>query len=87
VAVWKAGPTCFCIRFTSEPAYSTSTGPDPVAVDVGEVEALPDELGEELLDELLGELEQAAAASPTHAMNTAAANRLLDDRKVSIPRP
>jgi hypothetical protein len=32
------------------------------------------------------ELEQAAAASPTHAMPSTAAIRLPDDRKVSIPR-
>jgi hypothetical protein len=34
----------------------------------------------------LDELEQAAAASPRHAIPSAAATRLRDDRKVSIPR-
>jgi len=34
----------------------------------------------------LDELEHAAAASPMHAMPSAAAIRLRDDRKVSIPR-
>ncbi|MFY9669213.1 MAG: hypothetical protein WAK44_14800 [Trebonia sp.] len=34
----------------------------------------------------LDELEQAAAASPMHAMPSTAAIRLPDDRKVSIPR-
>jgi hypothetical protein len=37
-------------------------------------------------DEDDGELLQAAAASPRHAMPNAAANRLLDDRNLSIPR-
>src|SRR5215469_14841734 len=36
--------------------------------------------------ELLDELEQAAAVSPMQAMPSMPANRLLDDRKVSIPR-
>jgi hypothetical protein len=70
------------MRFTSEPAYSTSTGPDPVAAADGDVEALPAALGGELLDEL----EQAAVASPMQAMPSRPANRLLDDRKVSIHR-
>jgi hypothetical protein len=34
----------------------------------------------------LDELEQAAAASPMHAMPSTAATRLPDDRNVSIPR-
>jgi hypothetical protein len=34
----------------------------------------------------LDELEQAAAASPRHAIPSAAATRLRDDGKVSIPR-
>jgi hypothetical protein len=34
----------------------------------------------------LDELEQAAAASPRHAIPSTAATRLRDDGKVSIPR-
>ena len=53
----------------------------------GEVEALAAVVGE-LAGELLDELEQAAAASPMHAMPTVAANRVpgRGDRKVRIPR-
>jgi hypothetical protein len=56
------------MKFTSDPAYKTSTGPDPVA----EAEAdalLPDELaaadaaGELELDELLDELHPATATA------------------------
>jgi hypothetical protein len=38
-------------------------------------------------EEELDELEQAAAASPMHAMPSTAANRRPEGRKVSITRP
>ncbi|HET6188915.1 MAG TPA: hypothetical protein VFE59_18220 [Trebonia sp.] len=71
---------------TSEPAYSTSTGPEPVGV--AEADALAEALVaadvgvplEELLDEL-----QAAIATTPQVMPSTAANRLFDDRKGSIP--
>jgi len=76
--------------FTSEPAYSTLTGPDPVAE--ADAAGLLDELAvlgaaaDEEDDELLLLL-QAAAASDRHVMpSRAAANRLFDDLKGSIPR-
>jgi hypothetical protein len=92
VAAWNAGPTCFSIIFTSEPAYSTSTGPDPIAAGDGDalaegpvaaadgLVAGADELADELLDE------HAAADSPSNATPSTAAARLVDERKVSIPR-
>src|SRR5437588_9363752 len=64
VACWKAGPTCFCIRPTSDPAYRTLTGPDPVADEkaegdpAAEVRLAPPEAALDDLDEL-----QPAAAS------------------------
>jgi hypothetical protein len=64
--------------FTSDPAYSTSTGPDPVAA----VDGLAADV--ELEDELLDE--HAAADSPRNAMPSTAAVRLRDERKSSIPR-
>jgi hypothetical protein len=82
------------IRFTSEPAYSTFTAPEPVAEDDGEaaadddaaVEAAVDAgvlaAGDEV-DELEEEL-QAAAVRPRHAIASAAAIRRCDDPNVSM---
>ena len=82
------------IRLTSEPAYSTSTEPVPVAEDDGEAaadEAAGDDAavdagvlaaGDEV-DELEDEL-QAAAVRPRHAMPSAAAIRRRDDPNVSM---
>jgi hypothetical protein len=78
---------------TSEPAYSTSTDPDPVADDDGDGEAaadvaaaVADELdaaGADELDELEDEL-QAAAVRPRHAMPSAAATRRREDRNIGM---
>jgi hypothetical protein len=60
--------------------------PDTVVL-VLEADALALALALVVADEdELDELEQAAAASPRHAIPSAAATRLRDDRKVSIPR-
>jgi hypothetical protein len=62
------------MRSTSEPAYRTLTGPDPLAE--ADAEAEVEELllaGEEELDEL--EELQPAAASAAHTSATAAALR------------
>jgi hypothetical protein len=77
---------------TSEPAYSTLTGPEPVAED--DAEAAADDaaldaaddagvLAAGALDELEDEL-QAAAVRPRHAMPSTAATRRLDDRNVGM---
>jgi hypothetical protein len=87
----NAGPIWFSIRATSEPAYSTFTGPDPVGAAAAEelVDALADVLVVALADaeddELLDEL-HAAAVSPRNAipMTTAAGRRA--ERKVGILR-
>ncbi len=74
------------IRVTSEPAYSTSTEPVPVAEDDAEAAADDAALDAGVLDEL-AELEdelQAAAARPRHAMPSAAASRRRDDRNVGM---
>jgi hypothetical protein len=81
------------IRFTSEPAYSTFTAPEPVAEDDGEAaadvaagdDAAVDAgvLAAAELDELEDEL-QAAAVRPRHAMPSAAAIRRRDDPNVSM---
>jgi len=77
---------------TSEPAYSTSTEPEPVAEDDGEAadDAAGDDaavdagvLAADELDELEDEL-QAAAVRPRHAMPSAAAIRRRDDRNVGM---
>jgi ribosomal protein L12E/L44/L45/RPP1/RPP2 len=72
---------------TSEPAYSTSTGPEPVGVE--EADALAEALVAAdvgvLLEELLDELQAAIATTP-QVMPSTAANRLFDVRKGSIPR-
>ena len=77
------------IRFTSEPAYSTSTEPVPVGADDADAEAAGDDaaldagaLGADELDELEEEL-QPAAASPMKARPTTA-NRARVDRYVSM---
>jgi hypothetical protein len=57
--------------------------PDTVVL-VLEADALALVVADE--EDELDELEQAAAASPMHAMPSTAAIRLPDDRKVSIPR-
>jgi hypothetical protein len=57
--------------------------PDTVVL-VLEADALALVVADE--EDELDELEQAAAASPRHAIPSAAATRLRDDRKVSIPR-
>jgi hypothetical protein len=71
------------MKLTSDPAYRTSTGPDPVAVDVGDDDApaaLAEAAGLELeLDELLDEL-QAAAASMTLAHTSPVTIALRDAR-------
>jgi len=75
---------------TSEPAYSTSTEPEPVAEDDGEA-AADDAAGDDAAvdagvlaaDELEDEL-QAAAVRPRHAMPSAAAIRRRDDPNVSM---
>jgi hypothetical protein len=75
---------------TSEPAYSTSTEPEPVAEDDGEAAADDDAAvdagvlaaGDEV-DELEEEL-QAAAVRPRHAIASAAAIRRRDDPNVSM---
>ena len=90
--MWKAGSISFVIRVTSEPAYSTLTGPEPVAEDDGEagaddgaalVAAELEAAGADELDELEDEL-QAAAVRPRHAMPSTAATRRLDDRNVGM---
>jgi hypothetical protein len=73
------------IRFTSEPAYSTFTAPDPVgaaaADDAADDDALAagelDELAADELDELEEEL-QPAAASPRKARPTTASRARVD---------
>jgi len=82
----NAEPIWFSIMFTSEPAYSTFTGPDPVGAAAAEelVDAPADVLAEDE-DELLDEL-HAAAVSPRNAIPTTTAVRRRDERKVSIPR-
>jgi hypothetical protein len=71
---------------TSEPAYSTSTGPEPVGV--AEADALVAALVAAdvgvLLEELPDELQAAIATTP-QVMPSTAANRLFDVRKGSIP--
>jgi hypothetical protein len=54
------------------------------AVLLGVVEVVAAGVDED--DDEEGELLQAAAATPMHAMPNAAANRLLDVLKLSIPR-
>jgi hypothetical protein len=80
------------IRFTSEPAYSTFTAPEPVGADDAEAEAAGEdaaldagaagELTADELDELDEEL-QPAAASPTKARPTTT-SRARVDRYVSM---
>jgi hypothetical protein len=71
---------------TSEPAYSTSTGPEPASV--AEADALVAALVAAdvgvLLEELPDELQAAIATTP-QVMPSTAANRLFDVRKGSIP--
>jgi hypothetical protein len=67
---------------TSEPAYSTSTGPEPVGV--AEADALVAADVGVLLEELPDELQAAIATTP-QVMPSTAANRLFDVRKGSIP--
>jgi hypothetical protein len=76
------------MRVSRDPAENTSTSPlgsaaaELAGADAdaeGDVEAGADEDDE---DELL----QAAAVRPRHAMPATTANRLAEDRKVSIPR-
>jgi hypothetical protein len=67
---------------TSEPAYSTSTGPEPVAVEDGDALVAAD-VG--VLEELLDEL-QAASTATLQVMPSTAASRRCDVRKGSIPR-
>jgi hypothetical protein len=80
------------IRFTSEPAYSTFTAPEPVAEEDGEAAAdvaaaleagvlAAGALDE--LDELEDEL-QAAAVRPRHAIPSAAVSRRDDDRNIGM---
>jgi hypothetical protein len=60
--------------------------PDTVVLELeGDALALALVVADE--EDELDELEQAAAASPMHAMPSTAATRLPDDRNVSIPRP
>ena len=72
--------------FTSEPAYSTFTAPDPVAAEEAEAgaddAAEPDVAGADELDELEEEL-QPAAASPRKARPTTA-SRARGDRCVNM---
>jgi hypothetical protein len=64
------------MRFTSEPAYRTLTGPDPVAEEEGDAGALllVALAGAEELDELdeLDELQPAAASAAQSSAPTAA---------------
>ena len=67
----KAGPTILSFRYWIEEAYATFTVPECFAL-----------LGDELLDgveevEELGELLQAAAASPMHVTTISAATPAL----------
>jgi hypothetical protein len=68
---------------TSEPAYSTSTGPEPVGVAEADALVAAADVGV-LLEELPDELQAAIATTP-QVMPSTAANRLFDDRKGSIP--
>jgi len=69
------------IRFTSEPAYSTFTAPDPVGAAAADDDAAPLADGEPLaaceLDELEEEL-QPAAASPASARPATASRARVD---------
>ena len=73
------------MRFTSEPAYSTFTAPEPVGADEAEAYAAGDDAGALDADELeeLEEELQPAAASPMKARPTTA-NRARVDRHVSM---
>jgi hypothetical protein len=84
VAALKAGPISFSITLTSDPAYSTSTGPDPLAaVEVGVVDAAAD--GAEVVGvvgvvvalELLLELPQADATRARAATTSNPTGRTL----------
>jgi hypothetical protein len=76
------------MRFTSEPAYSTLTGPEPVAAAAadGDAEAAAEADAGVLEDELLDEL-HAVTDNPRNAMPRTATPRLPDDRNVSMARP
>jgi hypothetical protein len=67
----KAGPSFFSIRFTSDPAYRTLTGPDPWGtdrvLDAGAVAPDGRVVGAVVLDELAHPA--ARAAIPTPAAN------------------
>jgi hypothetical protein len=70
---------------TNEPAYSTSTGPEPVGVaEADALEALVAADVGVLLEELPDELQAVSATTP-QVMPRTAANRLFDVRKGSIP--
>src|ERR1700741_1694335 len=94
LAVWKAGPTCFVIRLTSEPAYSTFTAPDPVAADEAEAEAAGEDAAAEARGEMAGDVGggeepdeplQPAAASPMKARPTTATRARVDRYVNMIP--
>jgi len=70
---------------TSEPAYSTSTGPEPVGV--AEADALVAPAAADvgaLLEELVDELQAVRATTP-QVMPMTAVTRQRDVRKGSIP--
>jgi hypothetical protein len=77
------------MKFTSDPAYKTSTGPDPVAEAEAEADAgalLPEELagadaaGELELDELLDELHPATATATATPAITSAFRKIITGR-------
>jgi hypothetical protein len=84
----NAGFTTFSLRYSSDEAYATLAVPVTLGLEVAlalaevDVEAA----GVLLLEDDDGELLQAAAANPRHAMPSTAANRLLEDRIIGIPR-
>jgi hypothetical protein len=87
VAAVKAGLTTFSFRNWSDEAYATFAVPVTLADADGDDDAdavAGEDAGADEDDE--DELLQAAAVRPRHAMPATTANRLAEDRKVSIPR-
>ncbi|GAA5198664.1 hypothetical protein GCM10023322_72560 [Rugosimonospora acidiphila] len=70
VALLNAGPICFSIRSTSEPAYSTLTGPEPFGMPADD--GAPDGVDADELDES-DELDEQPATATTPASSVAAA--------------
>src|SRR5215469_15723936 len=83
--VWNCGPKTFCMKFTSDPAYRTSTGPDPVADAEAAGLLLAEVAGAEADEELELEPDELHPATATAAPSRPTAIAFREKRLAEAP--